>query len=193
MLLIIDSVTRYAMALREIGLAAGAPPTLRAYTPNVFSALPRLVERCGAVNTGGAITALMTVLSETDDNDDPISETMRSLLDGHIVLSRELAERGHFPAIDILRSISRQSEHLVAPEHLQLAQKILGALSIYDESKVMIESGIYKSGSQTALDQAIAARKAFLPFLLQKQTEHSTLEQTLSQMQALLGGGIINA
>ena len=112
--LLLDSVTRLAMAMREIGLAAGEPPTVRAYTPSVFATIPKLVERCGALRAGGAITALMTVLAETDDVDDPVSEMMKSLLDGHIILSRSLAEQGHFPAIDV------PEEHQPAgPRHSQ--------------------------------------------------------------------------
>lgn len=128
-LLLIDSITRLAMALREVGLAAGAPPTVRAYTPNVFAALPRVVERCGAIRGGGAITAVMTVLAETDDVDDPIVETMKALLDGHVVLSRGLADQGHFPAIDVVRSVSRQASRLVSPEQAAAARRVVGLLA----------------------------------------------------------------
>lgn len=170
-LLVIDSVTRLAMALREIGLSAGEPPTVRAYTPNVFAALPRVVERCGAVRSGGAITAVMTVLSETDDVDDPIVEVMKSLLDGHIVLSRTLAERGHFPAIDVSRSISRQASRLVDKPHALAARAALTSLSTYEEARVMIESGVYQKGASAEIDRAVAIRAGLMAFLQQGQHE----------------------
>ena len=188
-LLIIDSVTRYAMALREIGLASGAPPTLRAYTPNVFSALPRLVERCGASKSGGSITSVITVLSETDDNDDPIAEVMKSLLDGHILLSRSLAEQGHFPAIDLLRSVSRQSEKIMSPNHGAAARRATSLLATYEESRLMIESGIYKPGANGRLDEAIKGRENVLAFLKQRNTEHVALAETVRALQAAVVGG----
>jgi len=186
--LMVDSVTRTAMALREIGLAAGAPPTVRAYTPNVFAALPRLVERCGAVRGGGAITAVMTVLSETDDVDDPIVELMKSLLDGHIILSRSLAEQGHFPAIDIARSISRQSERLVSSGQATAMRDATAMLAAYEEARVMIESGVYKSGTNPAVDRAIAARTALSDFLRQPRREHMRPDETVRRLQALVDG-----
>lgn len=170
-LLIVDSITRLAMALREIGLAAGAPPTVRAYTPNVFAALPRLVERCGAVRGSGAITAIITVLAETDDVDDPIVEVMKSLLDGHIVLSRTLADQGHFPAIDIVRSVSRQSSRLIAADHAIVARRATALLADYDENRVMIESGVYRPRSNERIDRAIAAREPLAQFLRQSSVE----------------------
>jgi len=170
-LLIIDSITRLAMALREIGLAAGAPPTVRAYTPNVFAALPRLVERCGAVRGSGAITAIITVLAETDDVDDPIVEVMKSLLDGHIVLSRTLADQGHFPAIDIVRSVSRQSSRLIAADHAAGARRATALLADYEDNRVMIESGVYRPRSNERIDRAIAAREPLTKFLRQSSAE----------------------
>ena len=186
-LLIIDSVTRYAMALREIGLAAGAPPTLRAYTPNVFAALPRIVERCGGRAEGGSVTAIMTVLSETDEVDDPIVEVMKSLLDGHVILSRALAEQRHFPAIDAVKSISRQSDTLMAETHQIHADAALQRLSVYEEARIMLDSGIYKAGSNPRLDDAIAARPQLQQFLQQKKSECSSLKETLSALLALEG------
>lgn len=185
-LLILNSVTRYAMALREIGLAAGAPPTLRAYTPNVFAALPRLVERCGAAKSGGAISAIMTVLSETDDVDDPIVEVMKALLDGHIVLSRQLAEQGHFPAIDTLRSVSRHAPGLMSPAHAALAQRAISLLSAYDELRVMLDSGIYKSGTNRRVDDAVKSRDALLQFLRQRTDERTGLADTLHWLKTSL-------
>ncbi|HEV7690394.1 MAG TPA: FliI/YscN family ATPase [Hyphomonadaceae bacterium] len=181
-LLIVDSVTRYAMALREIGLAAGAPPTLRAYTPNVFAALPRLVERCGGASDGGSITAVITVLSETDDVDDPIVEIMKSLLDGHIVLSRQLAEQGHFPAIDVLRSVSRQSGQLMNASHAPVAKRTLGLLAAYDDARLMIEGGIYKSGTNAHTDEAIRAREPIAAFLKQRHDERTPPAETFKRL-----------
>lgn len=186
-LLIIDSATRYAMALREIGLAAGEPPTVRAYTPGVFAALPRIVERCGARAGGGSITAIMTVLSETDDVDDPIVETMKSLLDGHIVLSRTLAERGQFPAIDIGRSISRLADRFMTVEHRAAARRAIAALGAYDEARILIESGMYKSGASREIDVAITARDQLSAYLRQGRDEHSALDETIAGLRAAMG------
>ncbi|HEX9933328.1 MAG TPA: FliI/YscN family ATPase [Allosphingosinicella sp.] len=186
-LLMVDSVTRLAMALREIGLAAGAPPTVRAYTPNVFAALPRLVERCGATRSAGAITAIITVLSETDDVDDPIVELMKSLLDGHIVLSRTLAEQGHFPAIDVARSVSRGAERLVSREQVEAMRGVVAMLTAYEESRVMIESGVYKSGTNAVVDRAIAARPAINAFLRQERCDKARIDQSVRTLQGLAG------
>jgi len=177
-----------AMALREIGLAAGAPPTVRAYTPNVFAVLPRIVERCGAIRGGGAITAIMTVLSETDDVDDPIVELMKSLLDGHIILSRSLAEQGHFPAIDIPRSVSRESERLVSPEQAKAMREATAMLSAYEEARVMIESGVYKSGTNASVDRAIGTRAELGAFLRQPRREHTGFDNTISRLRLLAPG-----
>lgn len=185
--LIIDSITRFAMALREVGLASGAPPTLRAYTPNVFGELPKIVERAGARKCSGSITAVMTILSETDDSDDPIAETMKSLLDGHIVLSRELAEKGQFPAVDILKSISRQSERLVSEDHQRSANKVRRLLAIYEESKVMIESGVYKPGSNAEIDEAIAKRPDVLAFLTQDTSIATDFEESKRLLRTVGG------
>lgn len=187
-LLIVDSVTRLAMALREIGLAAGAPPTVRAYTPNVFSALPRLVERCGAVRGQGSITAIMTVLSETDDVDDPIAELMKSLLDGHIILSRTLAEQSHFPAIDVARSVSRGADRLVAPEHSQAAHQAAAMLSAYEEARVMIETGVYKQGTNAVVDRAVLTRPALNQFLQQGRRETAPFDKTVAALRAIVEG-----
>lgn len=185
-LFVMDSATRLAMALREIGLAAGEPPTVRAYTPNVFAALPRIVERCGAIRGGGAITAIMTVLSETDDVDDPIVEVMKSLLDGHIILSRGLAEQGHFPAIDVSRSISRQAARLMDGAHATAARSAVALLSVHEEARVMIESGVYKGGANPGIDRAIAARTALMTFLQQGQSENAPFERTVALLRAAI-------
>jgi flagellum-specific ATP synthase len=181
-LLVFDSITRFAMAQREIGLAAGAPPTLRAYTPNVFAALPRLVERCGARVAGGAITAIMTVLAETDDVDDPIAEVMKSLLDGHIILSRALADQGHYPAIDILRSVSRLAHEIITPEHAAAAGRASAQLAVYDDARVMIESGLHRTGANPRLDRAIATREPLMAFLRQEGAARVPLSETVAAL-----------
>ena len=186
-LLVVDSVTRLAMALREIGLAAGSPPTVRAYTPNVFSALPRLVERCGALRTGGSITAVMTVLSETDDVDDPIVELMKSLLDGHIVLSRTLAEQGQFPAIDVTRSVSRGVERRVSDAHREALREAISLLSVYAENRVMIETGAYRTGTNALLDRAIVRQSSILNFLRQPMDAAASFEDALSGLRQAVG------
>lgn len=188
-LFLLDSVTRYALALREIGLAAGEPPTLRAYTPGVFAALPRVVERCGALRDGGSITAIMTVLTETDEIDDPMAETMRALLDGHIVLTRALAEQGHFPAIDVPRSVSRVLQHVATAEQRSLAADAIGQLALYEASKTLIESGLYVAGAQPSLDRAIALRPALTAFLRQESASPTSRIDAFKQLAALTGEG----
>jgi flagellum-specific ATP synthase len=185
-LLVVDSITRYAMALREIGLASGAPPTLRSYTPNVFSELPRVVERCGASRAGGSISAIFTVLSETDDVDDPIVEVMKSLLDGHIILSRQLAEQAHFPAIDPVRSVSRQAEALGTTSQTRAARSAIGHLARYDESRIMIESGVYKPGMHESLDRAVRLRPRLMEFLRQGSKDPVPAGQAIEQLERLI-------
>jgi flagellum-specific ATP synthase len=182
-LFILDSVTRLAMAMREAGLAAGEPPTVRAYTPSVFSAIPRIVEQCGALKSGGAITALMTVLSETDEIDDPISEMLKSLLDGHIILSRSLAERGHFPAIDVSRSISRNASRLMEKSHFEDARTIHTNIANYESSRTLIESGLYAAGASETLDLAISTKPDIDRFLTQGQEELCNFSEIRSHMQ----------
>ncbi len=188
-LLMLDSVTRLAMAMREIGLAAGEPPTVRAYTPSVFAALPKVVERCGALKTGGSITAIMTVLSETDEVDDPVSELMRSLLDGHIVLSRSLAEQGHFPAIDVPRSVSRLAQDLMSDRQRSAAEKAMALLSAYESSRTLIETGVYVRGASAEIDRALERRPALLEFLTQAQDEQVPFAACTTALAAAVGGG----
>lgn len=182
-LLVIDSITRFAMALREIGLAAGEPPTVRAYTPNVLRELPRVVERCGAKRGSGSITAVFTVLSENDEVDDPIVEVMKSLLDGHIVLSRRLAQAGHFPAIDIGKSISRLFDRLVDIDHAEAARVARAHLARYEEARILIDSGMYKAGADAELDAAVAVRANLSEFLRQSSDEREDMTATSAALR----------
>jgi flagellum-specific ATP synthase len=154
-LLTMDSVTRFAMARREIGLAIGEPATARGYTPSVFAELPRLLERCGTAQGGGSITALYTVLVEGDDLNDPISDSMRSILDGHLVLSRKLANQGHYPSIDVLASCSRLLPDLATEQEARWARQCVAQLATYDKSHQMVEIGAYRAGTNPALDKAL--------------------------------------
>lgn len=184
--LLVDSVTRVALALREIGLAAGLPPSTRGLTPNVFSILPRLVERCGASRGGGAITAIFTVLSETDDVDDPVVELMKSVLDGHIVLSRPLAEKRHFPAIDLSRSVSRLSDDLLKPGALDMLRRAHASMAIYEDARAMIESGLYRAGSNADIDRAAAIRPQLMQWLAQGITERTGLADGAATLAKVL-------
>ncbi|TCS37724.1 flagellum-specific ATP synthase [Paucimonas lemoignei] len=189
-LLIMDSVTRFAMAQREIGLAIGEPPTARGYTPSVFANLPKLLERCGASANGGSITSIYTVLVEGDDMNDPIADSVRSILDGHIVLSRELANHGHFPAIDVLKSISRLAPVLMKPNEKALVQRGTSILSNYEKSKDIIEIGAYKQGSNPELDLAIQLLPKLNNFLRQEIDTASTRTQAMDVLaQTLQGAG----
>lgn len=187
-LLIMDSVTRLAMAQREIGLAAGEPPSQKGYTPSVFAMLPRIFERAGSFKKG-TITGFFTVLVEGDDMNEPIADAVRGILDGHIVLSRQLGASGHYPAIDILSSISRVAGDVSTPEHRTAARKVREALSVYRQSEDLIQLGAYVSGSNTKLDASIRARDRITQFLRQDAKEGAPLDQTLkglSEIAALL-------
>jgi flagellum-specific ATP synthase len=183
--LFVDSVTRLAMALREVGLASGEPPTLRSFTPNVFSAMPHYVERCGADRKSGAITAILTVLAETDDVDDPIVELMKSLLDGHVVLSRRLADRGHFPAIDVGASVSRIADELLDRRTLTAARAVRKAFAVFEEARPMIESGIYRPGSNAEIDRAVALQPGLAAFLVQSADEGTNLGEIDKALETL--------
>jgi flagellum-specific ATP synthase len=172
-LLVMDSVTRYAMALREVGLAIGEPPTTKGYTPTVFASLPRLLERAGTSQGNGSITGVYTVLVEGDDLSDPIADSVRAILDGHIVLARNLAERGHFPAIDVPRSISRVMSHLVGKPQMGLAQRARELIATYREVEDLLAIGAYRSGTVQRLDDAIARMPKLEGFLKQDLDEDS--------------------
>lgn len=167
-LLTMDSITRLAMARREVGLAAGEPPTARGYTPSVFAELPGLCERCGTSSSGGSITALLTVLVEGDDLNEPISDALRSILDGHIVLSRHIAHRGQYPAIDILKSASRLMPDLANEEELALAIKAVQVISTLEKNRQLVDMGAYEHGSNIQLDQALRLQDKLMSFLRQK-------------------------
>ena len=183
-LLVVDSLTRFAMAQREIGLAAGEPPTAKAYTPSVFSMLARLVERAGRFS-GGSITGFYTVLMEGDDQQDPLVDAVRSLVDGHIVLDRRLASEGHYPPIAILDSLSRLMPAVTAPEHLERTLRLRSLLAAYARSEDLIRIGAYSKGADADLDQAIAARPQLQSFLRQGSAEQSSLQETIAGLQAL--------
>lgn len=185
-MLTMDSITRFAMAQREIGLSVGEPPTARGYTPSVYALLPKLLERCGTADSGGSITALYTVLVEGDDLNDPIADTLRSILDGHIVLTRDLANHGHYPAIDVLQSVSRLLVDLVAKPERELAQKATQILSVYEKSKQMIEIGAYRAGTNPILDQAISILPKLNDFLIQNMDESITREQAIRTLQSIV-------
>lgn len=169
-MLMMDSVTRFAMAQREVGLAVGEPPTTRGYTPSVFALLPRLLERSGTGETG-EITALFTVLVDGDDMNEPIADAVRGILDGHIVLSRKLAALNHYPAIDILQSVSRLMLEISGKDHQRAAQKLRELLAIYNEAKDLIDIGAYKAGSNEKIDKAIHAVEKINYFLRQNVDE----------------------
>jgi len=183
-LLLVDSVTRLAMAQRELSLAAGEPPTTRGYTPSVFATLPKLVERAGRTEVG-SITAFYTVLVEGDDNNEPIADTMRGLLDGHIVLSRALAIDAYWPAIDVLESLSRLQPHLVERPIAQAADSLRRDLSEYRRHSDLISIGAYRAGTNPALDRAIAMREPARALLTQSSDELFTLQQTQAALLAL--------
>lgn len=185
-LLIMDSLTRYAMAQREIALAIGEPPATKGYPPSVFAKLPALVERAGNGTAGqGSITAFYTVLTEGDDQQDPIADSARAILDGHIVLSRALADSGHYPAIDIEQSISRAMHNITGPEHQQRARALKALFSRYERARDLIQVGAYASGSDPALDTAIAAHPQVCNYLQQDLLERSDYSHSLEALQAL--------
>lgn len=188
-LLIMDSLTRYAMAQREIALAIGEPPATKGYPPSVFAKLPILVERAGNAEVGGgSITAFYTVLTEGDDQQDPIADSARAILDGHIVLNRTLAEAGHYPAIDIEQSISRAMHNITSPEHQRLARLLKQLYSRYQRSRDLISVGAYAAGSDPVLDQAIGLMGQIESFLQQDIHDSVDINQSLGQLGTLFSG-----
>jgi flagellum-specific ATP synthase len=186
-LLLMDSLTRYAQAQREIGLAIGEPPATRGFPPSVFARLPHLVERAGpGANGRGSITAFYTVLTEADDPNDPVADCARAILDGHIVLSRRLAEQAHFPAIDVEASISRAMNQVTDLGHQLLARQFRQLYSLYEQNKDLLSVGAYRSGSNPQLDKAIALNAKLQEFLRQNSNEKFTLEEALEQLAGLM-------
>ena len=184
-LLMMDSVTRFAMAQREIGLAVGEPPATRGYTPSVFSLLPQLLERAGA-GERGSITGLFTVLVEADDMNDPIADAVRSILDGHIVLTRELATQNHYPAIDVLDSVSRLSRDLTAPDQQSLVSRAREALAIHRKNQDLINIGAYPAGTNSAIDLSIQLSEPLKSFLRQPINQGFSISQSWSLLQGVM-------
>src|ERR1017187_2338760 len=185
-LLVMDSVTRLAMAQREIGLAAGEPPSQKGYTPSVFNLLPKILERAGNFSRG-SITVFFTVLVEGDDFNEPICDAVRAILDGHFILSRQLGAQGHYPALDILHSVSRLTSAVATPAQQEAARKIRAALSAYRDAEDLIQLGAYVAGSNPQLDASIRLRPELLDFLRQDHLTKSPLPETLSRLDQLAG------
>ncbi len=186
-LLMMDSVTRFARAQREIGLAAGEPPTRRGFPPSVFAALPQLMERAGQSDKG-SITALYTVLVEGDDMTEPIADETRSILDGHIILSRKLAQENHYPAVDVLASVSRVMNTIIDDEHRRVAGRIRQLLAKYREIELLLKIGEYKEGSDADADEAVAKVDSINALLKQEMREVSAFDNTLQQMREIVDG-----
>jgi flagellum-specific ATP synthase len=188
-LLLMDSVTRFAMAQREVGLSAGEPPASKGYTPTVFAELPRLLERAGPgmQGRGGSITGLFTVLVEGDDHNEPISDAVRGILDGHIVLDRAIAERGRFPAINVLRSVSRVMPGCNTPEEQQIVMRARAPMAIYDDMAELIRLGAYKAGTNPEVDKAIRLYPQLEAFLTQKKDECATLSDGYEALSMIMG------
>jgi len=182
--LMMDSVTRFAMAQREVGLTVGEPPATRGYTPSVFAMLPRLLERAGT-NAVGSITGIYTVLVDGDDMNEPIADAVRSILDGHIVLSRNIAAQNHYPAIDLLNSVSRVMLEIVEKNHYEAAQKLRSSMAVYREAEDLINIGAYVEGSNANIDQAITQIEPIKSFLKQDVYEVDTLDETIKRLVSL--------
>lgn len=194
--LMVDSVTRLAMAQREVGLAVGEPPSTKGYTPSVFSLLPKVLERAGTSEGDGAITGMYTVLVEGDDMNEPIADAVRGILDGHIVLSRRLASKAHYPAIEILESVSRIMNEIVQPELIEFANHTRDMLATYKEAEDLITIGAYKEGQNNKLDQAVKLNASLVKFLCQKPSESISIEQSWQELidiyeQNLAGGQVV--
>ena len=185
-LLMMDSITRFAMAMREIGLSIGEPPTTKGYTPSVFATLPKVLERAGNFQGQGSITGLYTVLVDGDDLTEPVADAVRAILDGHIVLSRNMAAKNHYPAIDVMMSASRVMRDITTPRHQELAGKIRSVMAVYRESEDLINIGAYAAGSSKKIDYAISRIEAINAFLTQEFSETSSLEETITALGDLV-------
>lgn len=187
-LLMMDSVTRFAMAQREVGLAAGEPPTTKGYPPSVFTMLPKLFERLGNLESGGSITGIYTVLTEGDEINDPIGDAVRSIVDGHIVLSRKLAAKNHYPAIDVLNSTSRVMPSVVSADQMKFAAKVRSVMAAYEEAEDLINIGAYVRGSNKSIDEAIQLIEPVRRFLRQPAAERVAFDQSANELQAIFAG-----
>ncbi|MFN3327567.1 MAG: FliI/YscN family ATPase, partial [Fervidobacterium pennivorans] len=183
-MLMVDSLTRWAMAQREVGLAIGEPPTTRGYPPSVFAQLPKILERAGNSDKG-SITGIYTVLVEADDFNEPISDTVRGIVDGHIILSRRLAEANHYPAIDVLMSVSRLMTDVVKPEHLHAARLLRDIMATYNDAKDLIDVGAYKKGTNPKIDKAIELIDEINKFLRQGIREKMTFDDTVEYLLSI--------
>ena len=184
-LLIMDSLTRFAMAQREISLLSGEPPAMKGYTASLYPTLSRLLERAGHFESGGSITGIYTVLVEGDDMDEPVADTVRSIVDGHIVLSRKLAQQGQYPSIDILQSLSRVMDKVVSPEHLMAARKLRRKLAIYRDAEDLINVGAYKKGVSQEIDEAVGCFADLNRFLRQDLTNRTPMEQVVAELLSI--------
>ena len=185
-MLMMDSITRFAMAQREVGLAIGEPPTTKGYTPSVFALLPKLLERAGTTSHQGSITGLYTILVEADDMNEPVADACRAILDGHVVLSREMASQNHYPAIDVLESVSRVMRDIVGPEQLEAAARIRSVLATYKSAEDLISIGAYVKGSNPKVDEALRRLDAVQGFLRQQREETAPWPDTLQKMKGFL-------
>lgn len=186
-MLLMDSVTRFARALREIALSIGEPPARQGFPPSVFAALPELCERAGTTEKG-SITAFYTILLSSEQIEDPLGEEIRAILDGHLYLSSKLSHLQHYPAVDILVSNSRLMQQIVDERHNEIAEKLKRIWAVYEDNRDLISIGAYKRGSDPAIDEAIAKREALVQFLVQRQDEHETIEQALEKAAQVIGG-----
>ncbi len=187
-LVLMDSVTRFAMAQREIGLSAGEPPTAKGYTPTVFTELPRLLERAGPGTEQGTITGIFTVLVDGDDHNEPIADAVRSTLDGHIVMERQIAERGRYPAINILKSISRTMPRAADPAYLSVINRARQVMATYSDMEELIRLGAYRAGSSPEVDEAIRLHRPLEEFLAQSKEEATSLGQGYQRLEQIMGG-----
>jgi flagellum-specific ATP synthase len=182
-----DSVTRFAMAQREIGLSAGEPPTAKGYTPTVFTELPRLLERAGPGIDRGTITGIFSVLVEGDDHNEPVADAVRGILDGHIVMERAIAERGRYPAINVLKSISRTMPRAADPAYLPCIQRARQVMATYSDMEELIRLGAYRAGSSAEVDEAIRLHGPLEAFLAQSKEDATTLGQGYQSLERILG------
>jgi len=184
-----DSVTRVAMAQREVGLSMGEPPSTKGYPPSVFSLLPRMLERAGALRDGGSITGLYSVYVEGDDLNDPVADASRSLMDGHLILTRELAGRGHYPAVDVLASLSRLMPHVATEKHMGLARALRARLAALKDAEDLVLLGAYKKGASAEVDAALRSRDEVRALLVQNKEDGSDMAATLEKLERAVEAG----